>query len=130
MGILKHAETLGGKSTFQATSRLSEECLLRGLANGPSPRSLNDFFLEEQLSQLFERIPTGGPKTANLWSASVNSRLISSSTMRVSLHCTACETSCLQVRKRLALPFQSENLCCHLHMISLLKLRLKDASVP
>src|SRR5215468_8898359 len=98
MGILKYAETLGGKSTFQATSAHFVLCVyrwrvpLRRLANRPvrgalslpycirrvpvfrpaaientlQRRSLNDFFLEEQLCQLFERIPAGGQKTANL----------------------------------------------------------------
>src|SRR5215510_10137028 len=43
-------------------------CVSRPLAvqNTLQRRSLNDFFLEEQLCQLFERIPTGRPKTANL----------------------------------------------------------------
>src|SRR5215813_5218551 len=105
-------KTLGGKSTFQATSAHFVLCFyrrrvpLRRLANRPvrralflfyyihcifrppaiqntlQCRSLNDFFLEEQLCQLFERIPAGRQKTANFWCASVNSRLISSSTMR------------------------------------------------
>src|SRR5262245_65179254 len=67
------------------------ECPLRRLANRPIPRgavsplyyiprvfrplaiqnnlqrrSLNNFLLEEQLCQLFDRIPAGGQKTANL----------------------------------------------------------------
>src|SRR5215472_8553226 len=89
-------KTLGGKSTFQATSAHFVLCVYRRrvpsrrLANRPvrgalflfyyihcvsrplavqntlQRRSLNDFFLEEQLCQLFERIPAGRQKTANL----------------------------------------------------------------
>src|SRR5262245_41477136 len=105
-------KTLGGKSTFQATSAHFVLCVYRRrvpsrrLANRPvrgalflfyyihcvsrplavqntlQRRSLNDFFLEEQLCQLFERIPTEDQKLRTFWCASVNNRLISSSTMR------------------------------------------------
>src|SRR5262245_23654132 len=96
MGILKHAKTLGGKSTFQATAAHFVLCVyrrrvpLRRLANRPvrealsllyyihcglrpltvqntlQRRSLSDFFLEEQFCQLFQRIPAGGQNTTNL----------------------------------------------------------------
>src|SRR5262249_38615698 len=106
---LKHAETLGGKSTFQATSAHFVLCVyrrrvpLRRLANrGFVPAVLYPSRLSSSCHSEYSATPVSqrllsqeascasssseslqeDKKLRTFWCASVNSRLISSSTMR------------------------------------------------